>query len=334
MSFAAPQYLEFLYLVPVAAFLFWMILRYIERVRRPFQMNQVLRTSHVSTRLRYVRLSLLFMLGCASLIVALAQPQMEQRKQREIYQKIDVVFLLDNSLSMRARDIAPSRIERAREEMHNFISHKGTTNIGRLGLVSFAGSSVIVSYLTKDVTTILFYLDYLEAEKEPTYGTDIGSGIKNALLLVAKEQALEATLKPDSVIFILISDGEDNGQDLREGVALAAQVGIRIYCVGFGSQAGGYMPVGEQNGETVFLTDELGRKVLATFDEATLRYVASATRGVYYRSFTGTELYKNLNDILWKEREVIGEETVTELTPLHHWFLIAGFAALAIFLIN
>ncbi|MBI2821245.1 MAG: VWA domain-containing protein [Acidobacteria bacterium] len=334
MSFAAPEYLNLLFALPVALFLFWLILHYIERVRSPFRMSQVVRSGRPSTRFRYVRLAMLFILGCASLILALAQPQMEQRKRRQIYQKIDVVFLLDTSLSMRARDIPPSRMERAREEIQNFISHRGSANIGRISLVSFAGSSVIVSYLTGDVSTILFYLDYLEAEKDPTYGTNIGSGIKNGLILIEKEQALEATLKPDSVIFILISDGEDNGRELREAVAKAAEKGIRIYSVGFGSQTGGYIPMGEQDGETVFLTDEDGKKVLATFDEATLRFVAAATRALYYRSFTGSELYKNLNDILWRERQVIGEETVTEKTPLHYWFLALGFGALAVFLID
>lgn len=334
MSFSAPRFLELLYFVPIAAVVFFLIVRYVEKTRRPLRMSQVVRTSHVSSRFRYVRLALFFMLGCASLIVALAQPEMEQKKRREIYQKIDVVILLDNSLSMRSRDVPPSRIERAREEIHNFIAHKGNTNIGRLGLVSFAGSSVIVSYLTKDVATILFYLDYIEAEKDPSFGTDIGSGIKNAMSLIEREQGLEPTLKPDSVIFILISDGEDNGKEMRAAVAAAAEKGIRIYSVGFGSSTGGYIPMGEQDGQTVFLTDEDGKKVLATFDESTLRYVAAATRAFYYRSYTGGELYKNLNDILWRERQIIGEETVTEKTPLHYLFLVAGFAVLAIFFVN
>ena len=333
MSFSSPQVLNWLFAVPVAAILFWWMLHYVERVRRPLVMHQVFQNSHVSTRGRYILLAILFMFGCGSLIVALAGPQMEQEKTHDTYQKIDVVFLLDNSLSMRCRDIPPSRMDRAREEVRNFIAHRGGANIGRIGLVSFSGSSVILSYLTKDSSNILFYLDYLEAEKEPTFGTDIGSGVKNGLMLIGKEQALEPTLKPDTVIFILISDGEDNGRELREAVQQAAQKGIRIYAVGFGSQAGGYIPIGEKDSQTVFLINEEGKKVLATFDEATLRFVADASNAVYYRSYTGTELYKNLNDILNKEREVIGSETVTEKNPLHAWFLVGAFAALAIFLI-
>ncbi|MBI4456024.1 MAG: VWA domain-containing protein [Acidobacteria bacterium] len=334
MTFGAPKFLYLLFSLPVAALLFWIILHQVERVRRQFQMRQVLRTSNLSTRARYFRLTLLFVLGCASLILALAEPQVEHQKQREIYQKIDVVFLLDNSLSMRARDLAPSRLERAREEIQNFIIHKANANIGRMGLVSFSGSSVILSYLTRDASNILFYLDYLEAERLPTFGTDIAGGIKNGTMLVKKEQVLDQSLKTENIIFVLISDGEDNGKGLQDVVAKAAEEGLRIYSIGLGSQTGGYIPLGEQDGQTIYLVDERGKKILATFDEGTLRWVAEATRGLYYRSFTGNQLYQNLSDILWNAREVVGIETVREKTPLHYWFLMAGFAALALFLIN
>ena len=333
MTFHNPEFLNWLFVLPIPAILFWWMAHYVGRVRLPLNLPQLRKSSSLSGRGRYFTMALLFLFGCASLIIALAEPEMEQKKERPIYQKIDVVFLLDNSLSMRTRDILPSRMDRAREEIKNFIIHRGTANIGRMGLVSFAGSSVILSYLSKDPDTILYYLDFLQAETDPSFGTDIGSGVKNGLELIRKEQEVEQTLKPDTVIFILISDGEDHGRELRDAVAAASTIGIRVYSVGFGSQSGGYMPIGEKDGETIYLVDEEGKKILATFDESTLRFVAEASNATYYRSYSGTELYRNLNDILNRERQIIGTETVTERTPLHQWFLIAGFAALAIFLI-
>ena len=333
MTFAAPKYLYLLLTLPVATLVFLLIMGYVQAVRRQFQTSELLRLSRASTRLRYVRMAFLFLVGAASLILALAEPRIEQEVRKEIYQKVDVIIVLDTSLSMRTRDIMPSRMEKAREELQNFIIHKVGTNIGRIGLVSFAGTSVLLSYLTRDPSNILFYLDYAQAETQPTFGTDISGGIKNGLKLLEKEQELDPALKATDVIFIVVSDGEDNGKDMQPVVSLAAEKGIRIYCIGFGSQTGGYIPIGEKDGEIVYLADERGKKIVATFNEGTLRWMAAATRGLYYRSINGTELYTNLNDILWNAREVVGVETVNEQTPLHHWFLMGGFAALAIFLI-
>ena len=333
VTFGSPETLNLLLLLPVAAFLFWFILYYVERVRGQFRMENVRRVSYTSSPFRYFRLTFWFVLGCGSLILAAAEPEIEITGEEEIYRKINVVFLLDTSLSMRAKDIAPSRIDRARKEIQNFILHRNE-NIDQIGLVIFAGSSVILSYLTHDASNILFYLDYLQAEVTPTFGTDIGAGFKNGLLLLEKEQEVEASLEPEDIIFILISDGEDHGEALREGVQKAIELNIRTYCVGLGTQLGGYIPLGQRDGHTVFLVDEEGDRILATFDEGTMRYVAGATGGRYYRSASGTELYTNLNDILWNERKVIGTRTVAETTPLYYWFIITGFASLAIFLID
>ncbi|MCZ6768205.1 MAG: VWA domain-containing protein [Acidobacteria bacterium] len=333
MSFGAPRYLNLLFLLPLAIFLFWIIVRHVEQVRLQFQMEQVLRSSSFSSQFRYVRLTFLFVLGCGSLILALAEPQIEIKREEDVYRKINVVFLLDTSLSMRARDIAPSRIERARQEIQNFILNR-RENIGQIGLISFAGTSIILSYLTDDPSNILFYLDYLETDWRPTFGTDIGAGFQNGLVLLEKEQGLDSTLRPEDITFILISDGEDHGLILRQAVQKAFELKVRTYSVGLGTQLGGYIPMGERDGHTVFLVDEEGDKVLATFDEGTLRWVAGATGGRYYRSHTGTELREHLNEILWNERKVIGTRLVTEKTPLYYWFIVSGFAALAVFFID
>ena len=333
MSFVAPKYLNLLFLLPLAVFLVWIVFQYIEKVRLQFRMEQVAQLGHVSSKFRYFRLASLFVLGAGSLILAVSEPHIELRRQENIYRKVNVVFLLDISLSMRARDILPSRIERARDEIQNFILHRGE-NIGQIGLVGFAGSSLILSYLTEDPANILFYLDYLESDWRPSFGTDIGGAFKNGLVLLEKEQEYDESLRPQDITFILISDGEDHGEELRDAVQRAAFLGLRTYCVGLGTQLGGYIPIGERDGHTVFLVDEQGDRVLANFDEGTLRWVAGATGGRYYRSETGTELYENLNDILWNERRVIGTRPVTDKIPLYYYLVATGFSALAIFFID
>lgn len=333
LTFASLQALYLLLLIPLIGFLFWTIWQRVNSVRSEFNMRRLGRLSNVAGRMVYLRRATWFALSGACLIVALAEPRLEYELTKPIYRKLNVVFLLDTSLSMRARDISPSRLERAAEEIENFILHS-SDNIGQIGLVSFSGSSTILSYLTRDPSNILFYLDYLQDDHRPAYGTDIGSALKNALVLLEKEQELEADLRPENVLLILISDGEDHGNLLPQLVQNAANLGLTIYCVGLGSELGGDIPIGERRGRTLFLLDESGQRVPATFDEVTLRGVAAATGGRYFRSRTGGELQENLNQILINERQAIGNETVTEQRSIHLWFILAGFCALGVFLMD
>ncbi len=328
ISFDAPRFLYLLLLLPMAVFVLWIIRVRVETVR-----SQLSEGGRTGSAFLYARLTICFLLGCSGLIVALAQPQLEQRRSVPVYRKVNLVFLLDTSLSMRARDISPSRLERASSEIGNLLQG-GFEDIAGVGLVSFSGSSVILSYLTRDPSNILFYLDHLETDSRLTYGTDIGSAIRNALSLIDKEQELEESLRTEDFLLILISDGEDHGGLLRQMVVESADRGVRIYCLGLGSRAGGYIPVGERRGQTRFLVDEQGQRVLATFKEDTLRGIAARTGGRYYRSSSGAELRDNLREILAAERVVVATRNVHDSRPVYFWFLVAGFLGIAAFLVK
>ena len=142
--FGSPNFLYLLFLLPLAILFFWVILSHLESIKRQFHAPSLSHLGKTSGRFRYARLTLWFVLGSASLILALADPQIEREQVELVYSKLDLVFLLDTSPSMRARDIVPSRIDRAREEIRNLIIHQGQ-NIGRVGLVNFSGSSMILS---------------------------------------------------------------------------------------------------------------------------------------------------------------------------------------------
>src|SRR2546421_619639 len=77
------------------------------------------------------------------------------------YERQDIVFVLDRSASMRAHDVAPSRFLRATAELRNFLRYKPDT-IDRIGLVGFADASVVLSYLTGNIDSVAFYLDWID----------------------------------------------------------------------------------------------------------------------------------------------------------------------------
>ena len=99
--------------------------------------------------------------------------------------------MLDRSASMRAHDVAPSRFSRATQEIRTFLKNK-PENIDRVGLVGFAGSSLILSYLTRDLDTVAFYLDWIENDPQNLMGTNIGAALKNALEVARKDDRKHA----------------------------------------------------------------------------------------------------------------------------------------------
>ncbi len=327
MGFDAPEVLLLLLAVPGLVVLYVRRWRHVRRVRGPFAASA--HRGNPSTGVQFAAMLTLLVAGSASLIIAAAEPRIRREGQRKIYRKLDVVFLLDTSLSMQARDIAPSRLHRAAREIEAFIRHNEAF-IGRLGLVGFSGSSVVLSYLTSDPANILFFLDHLTAERQTALDTDIGAAIGSGLSVVTKEQSLDATLDTRHLIFVLISDGEDHGPALKTAVPRVSEAGIRVYTVGIGTEMGDYIPIGEHEGRTVFLADEQGKQLMATFDEETLRWIAGATGGQYFRSRSGEDLQRNLGAILETEQVVVDVEKTAEDVPLHPWFLGAGFVALAL----
>jgi len=94
-------------------------------------------------------------LAAAAIVFALMRPQVLLAHRVPDYERQDLIIMLDRSVSMHARDILPSRASRATLELRNLLRQK-PEGIDRIGLVGFADSSLVLSYLTGDVESVLF----------------------------------------------------------------------------------------------------------------------------------------------------------------------------------
>jgi len=328
MRFLYPNYLKLLFLL-LALLPLWLYSQHIKtRGRAILGDSRPLRAiSHFSSRARdwgkYFMLNLVF----GAMILALAHPQLIQGKMVPQAGKLDIVFLLDTSPSMRATDIEPSRLERALDVIGTFTRKKPPQD--RIALVSFSGGSLILSYLTEDANNILFYLDYLKQDTTLSPGTNIGRALRNGLTVVAKELETNPAAGQNKRVFILLSDGEDHGQELEAAVLEVKRQNIKVHTVGIGSKEGSPIPIASSDGKPVFLEDENGNKVITRLDEKTLRWLAEQTAGQFYRSLTGQELGHAFAEIVLKEREIQGFKKVVEYYDLYHEVLLG---ALGIFL--
>ena len=329
MKFLHPDYLKLFYLLLALAPCWLYFLHVKRRARKDLGVGRALtRISRLSSLRKDLARAILINLVMAGLVLALAHPQRVQEQKIPQPGAMDVVFLLDTSPSMRAEDILPSRLARALEVMGSFVRAKLAQD--RMGLVSFAGNSMIVSYLTEDANNILYYIDYLKHDTTINHGTNIGRGLRNALTVVEKETKLLPETARHKKIFILLSDGEDNGTELNAAIVEVKKQAIKVHTIGVGSRDGAPIPIGQEPGRPVYLEDDQGQRIISRFDEHNLNWIAETTGGTFYRSFSGLELEQSFADIVLKEREITGFKKIVEYQDLHHPVLLA---AAAIFLL-
>jgi Mg-chelatase subunit ChlD len=259
-------------------------------------------------------------LAASAIAVALMRPQASLVRRVPEYEHKDLIILLDRSISMRARDIEPSRSARATQEIRNVLRQK-PDGIDRVALVGFADAAVVLSYLTDDVESLLFYFDWIDADPTPLFGTNIGAALTSGMEVARKDD------RPTPKIFLLVSDGEDYGTSLDHAVAAARARGYRVNCVGIGSDHAASIPVRGDTGQETPLRDDDGRPVTTLFGGATLQRIAAGTGGEYLRSATGDEVRRAIASMAGGGRRLVGWRASTERRELYPLFLgVAVFA--------
>jgi len=339
MRFLKPELLSLFWLLPFLIFAWILGILYKFKGLKKFgNIIKLKKFSKIPPLWKDVVKSILLSLVLTILILTLAHPQYKGKKRIPELRNMEIVILLDTSPSMRAQDVEPCRLIKAKEVIANFITRKRPED--RVALVTFSETSLILSYLTSDPENILFYLDWLSAETKPILGTNIGRGIRAGIKVFQKDAEIreaepyqsiftQKKLAKSNRIFILISDGEDHGEELEEAVKEAKRQGIPIYTIGIGSGQEVPIPISWEGGKLKYLI--VDDKIVTTkFNGSTLRHISEQTGGKFYRSFTGQELSSALNDILMAEREVQGYKLSIEYKDVYPQLLST---AVAMFLI-
>lgn len=234
--------------------------------------------------------AVLFITALTLVFITLAGPQYGSRTRILRRRGIDVVVALDFSKSMLARDVRPSRIERAKAELTRLIAEMEGD---RIGVVAFAGEAMEFPMTTDHRALSLFFRD-LGPYDMPVGGTAIARALISAKQLLSRadpqsENAPEGLRR--SRVVILMTDGEDHEGDPVEAARELADAGIRVFAVGIGSRTGEPIPTYAPDGTwTGYLRDEQGEVVttaLTEENERQLREVAETTGGRYFRAPRG-----------------------------------------------
>ncbi len=272
-------------------------------------------------RTRVIWKAILFIAAYVFLVIALANPQIGTRLEEVKREGVDIMVAMDVSLSMKAEDIAPNRLEKAKHEVLQLID---ILEGDRIGLVAFAGIAHVQCPLTLDYAAAKLFLRMMDTDLIPQPGTAIGEAIETA---IKGFNSRERKYK----VLILITDGEDHESDPLEAAEKAAQEGIIIYTIGLGSTQGVPIPVYDRYGnQSGFKKDRDGNVVTTTLDVNTLQKIAYTTNGKYYISTAGeAELEDIYDEISQMEKK---ELTSRQFAQYEDRFQIFIAIALVIFI--
>jgi Ca-activated chloride channel family protein len=289
MTFAAPNYLGLLIVIP---FLLGAFFSYTAHKRRgdlqKFAAAHLLPKIIDPTSLkRRSNQWLLRILGVFFLVLAWLGPQWGYRWQKMPQQSGEIIFAIDTSKSMRAIDIKPNRLERAKLAVKDFLLQ----NPGcKVGLIAFSGAGFLQCPLTVDYNAFNTILDSLNVYSIPKGGTAIGVAIDIAVKAFQAGSSGKKTL-------ILITDGENHEGDPVAAARAAAKLGLKIFTVGIGSPQGELILAEDEQGHQAYLKDDRGQVVKSALNEPVLKEIAAAGNGAYLRGVGPTlgldQLYRS-----------------------------------------
>jgi Ca-activated chloride channel homolog len=274
-------------------------------------------------------------LGVAGLAFAAARPQYGGRIQMLKKRGIDIVVALDFSKSMLAQDVRPNRLERAKLELNELIN---MLTGDRIGLVAFAGDTMRFPLTTDYAAAIAFWRD-LGPYDMPVGGTAVGKALTAAVRMMRPEaesgDAAKTSGGARSQVIILLTDGEDHVGDPVAAAQEAAEQGITVYTVGFGSDSPELIPRYLDDGSSMgYQKKDDGQYVMTALtpeNEDKLKEIASKTGGRYYRA--GNDLSgvaAVIGEIRKMKQTEVEARQITVYDEVFQWFL--GPAALLLLL--
>lgn len=213
----------------------------------------------------------LLMVALSLLIIAAARPQYGQQEKTVKRQGIEVMVALDISNSMLAEDVAPNRLDRAKQMLSKMIDNMVDDKVG---LVVFAGEAFTQLPITCDYVSAKMFLNTISPKLIPTQGTAIGAALQTAIRSFGSQESDAGRA------IILITDGENHEDDAIAAAKQAQELGIQVFVIGIGKPEGSPIPV---PGTNDYIKDRSGQVVVSRLNEEMCQEIAQAGKGAYVR---------------------------------------------------
>ena len=270
-----------------------------------------------------VKFSIL-MVALTLLIIAAARPQFGQSERTEKRQGIEAIVALDISNSMLAEDVAPNRLDRAKQMLSKLMDNMVNDKVG---LVVFAGDAFVQLPITCDYVSAKMFLNTIKPELIKTQGTAIGAALSTSIRCFGEQSDASRAI-------ILITDGENHEDDAVAVAKRAKEEGIQVLVVGIGKPEGSPIPVPGTNN---FMKDRQGNVVVSRLNEEMCREIAKAGNGSYIFVDNSTSAQKKLSEQVDRlAKSKIESQIYSEYDEQFQGFIILGllFLILEVFFLE
>lgn len=313
LRFDAPIYLWLLLIIPMLVVIRLLVNRRQKKRLQRFGSPELVRQMMPeASRFRPMVKFGLLLAAVSVLILMLARPQMGSKVSHEKRNGIEAIICMDVSNSMKAEDVAPSRLDKCKMLVESLTEH--FTN-DKLGLVVFAGDAFVQLPITGDYVSAKMFLQNTDPSLVAMQGTDIGKAITVAMRSFTRQEKVGRAI-------IVITDGEDHEKGAMEAAKEARERGINVFILGVGSTKGAPIPTG--NGG--YMTDASGQTVMTALNEDMCREVAKAGSGVYIHVDNTSEAQEQLNNELTKLQK--GETDAVIYSEYNEQFQAFGILAI------
>src|SRR5436190_8793351 len=300
-------------MVLVAAFAVFYAL-YIIRVVR---ISRVLKTPYSSVFAKLALRTLFFGL----LIVAFLGPSFGDSKREIKSVGKDIMICVDLSKSMDAFDIQPTRLEKIKFELKKVVD---AFSSDRIGIIIFSSEAFMQCPLTYDQNALDLFIETMSTNLVPSSGTDFGPALHMALQKLEDQESSRATQK--SKIIVLISDGEDFGEETDKYVKDIEKEGIKLFTLGIGTERGSQIYAGRS-----FKTDQKGNTVVSKLNPSSLKKLASETNGQYFEiNDSGNDVSRLISTISRIEGETRDARLVDVSANRYFYFLLAALVLIVV----
>ena len=286
----------------------------------------ILRLLKIAKRLNTTFRPLLFKillrtLALTLIVISLLGPSFGETTKEVKSEGKDIYVAVDLSQSMNAFDIQPTRLEKVKFELKKIVE---AFNSDRIGLIIFSSEAFVQCPLTYDQSALNLFISTLNTSLVPNAGTDFEAPLKMALDKI--DEIETAVTQQKAKIVLMISDGEDFGDDTEEVAEKVVKSGVQLFALGVGTEVGS--KIRQSNG---FKRNRQGQDVVTKLNSKSLRKLAVDTGGKYFEINDAqndvSRLIRAINEV---EGEVRDARMIDASANKFYYFLIGALVLMVL----
>ena len=268
----APFYFYGLGILPLLWVAYFLVMGWKRRAQNRFAHSNLMeKLSPYRSKFKPALKLLMFSLGISFLILGLVNPKIGTQLETVKREGVDIVFAIDVSKSMLAEDIAPNRLEKSKRLVSAIINQLASD---RIGIIAYAAQAIPQLPITTDYGAAKMFLQALNTNMLSSQGTALDAALDLSGTYFDDED------QTNRVVF-LISDGEDHSEEGATAAQRAADMGIRIFTFGVGTDEGAPIPIKRNGVIDSYKKDMQGETVITKRNAIILQEIAQAAEGDY-----------------------------------------------------